>query len=399
MEVTHAEAEAWAAAHGTPLYAYDPAVARGRLRGLQAALGGAAEVWLALKANSHPALLAALAPDLAGVDVASAGELAVAAGAGFEGHRVGVTGPAKTPALLAAAVAAGAVVSVESREELGDLAALARGSGRRARALLRLNPAERIHAFRVATAGLATPFGIPQEDLHEAIAAARRHADAVSIEGVHVHAGSQCTSDAAWLRHATRTLDLADALANGLGQPPRLVNLGGGLGVAPPGTPGLDVARLGRKLAAALGRFRAAHGPEVRVVLEPGRFLWADAGVFLARVLRCPASRGVRFAALDGGLSAFLFAAERFHDGPPPTICNLSGAARPMVSVTVVGPACTPLDTLAREVRLPEPRPGDLLLFAQAGAYGWGASPHGFLLHDVPRELLRGPEGVQVILR
>lgn len=385
-------------AHGTPVYVYDPAVARARVRALRVGPAGP-EVFLALKANSHPALLAALAPDLDGVDVASEGELAVALAAGFPGSGIGVTGPAKTPALLARAVAAGAAVSVESVPELVDLAEVARAAGVRARALIRLNPAERIHAFRVATAGLASPFGVPQEDLPEVVAAARAHADAVDVEGVHVHAGSQCTSDAAWLRHAVRTLDLADALARASGVPPRLVNLGGGLGVPTPGEPGLDVARLMRKLSGAVARFRAVHGPGVRVVLEPGRFIMAEAGVFIARVLRCPVSRGVRFAALDGGLNAFLFAAERFHDGPPPPIRNLTCEDRPVVPVTLVGPSCTPLDTLARDVLLPEPRPGDLLLFEQAGAYGWGASPRGFLLHDVPVELMLDGDDVQVIGR
>jgi len=377
------EASAAAERFGSPFYAYDFSVAIRRVEALRAAAEGELDVWYALKANPGRALLAALEPHVDGADVASEGELAQALASGFDGARVGFTGPGKGEAAHRAALAVGCLVSVESLGELEDLGRLAKEEGRVARVMLRVNPAERRHAFRVATGGVAGPFGIDEADLDAALACVGDLGAVVDCEGVHVHAGSGCSSAGAWHRHAVATLDLAARAAQG-GLRLRRVNLGGGLS-----TPreGLDVPALGRKLAGTVRRFRA-HFPKVRVVCEPGRYLVADVGCFVARVVRRVRSRGTTIVVLDGGLNAFLFATERFHDGPPPEVYNLSRPEGVPQPVTLVGPACTPLDTLGRGLEVPDPRPGDQLALGPAGAYGFSASPYLFLGHVVPAELV-----------
>lgn len=377
---------------GTPLYLYDLDVARARAEALRAACEDEVEVWYALKANPNRALLQALHPVVGGADVASGGELAQALAAGFDAGHIGFTGPGKAPEELEAALQAGVRVSVESLQELEELARLASARGEPARLMLRINPADRVHAFRVATGGVAGPFGIDEEDLERAVARVLDLKDNLRFEGVHVHAGSGCTSAAAWHRHAVRVLDLAARVMK-LGAEVRCVNLGGGMAAR---SEGLDVDALGRKLAGSVRRFRAALGP-VQVVCEPGRHLVAEAGAFIARVVRRVASRGRTVVVLDGGINNFLFATERFHDGPAPEVRNLDRPGGAGTSVTLVGPACTPLDTLGQGLTVPDPHPGDLLALGPAGAYGFSASPHLFLGHDVPAEVAVEGEGLRCI--
>lgn len=376
---TPEQARAWAEAWGTPFYAYDFAVAQGRAARLRAATSGAVQIWYALKANPNRALLEALAGVVDGADVASEGELLQARASGLA--TIGFTGPAKSPAAHRAALEAEARISVESLAELEALAEVARESGRVAKVSLRINPAERRHAFRVPTGGVAGPFGIDEADLEAAVDLARARSS-LACDGVHVHAGSACSSAGAWHRHAVATFDLA-ARAAGRGLPLRQVNLGGGLASA---SEGLDVQALGRKLAGSAKKFRSAFGP-VEIVLEPGRYLVADAGCFVCRVVRRVESRGEVVVVLDGGLNGYLFGTERFHDGPPPTVVNLSRPEAPASApARLVGPTCTPLDRFGA-LPAPDPRPGDLLALGPAGGYGFSASPHLFLGHDSPAEL------------
>lgn len=370
--------------YGTPLYWYDDRILQDGLRALRDALRPSVEVWYALKANPAAALLERMRPRLDGADVASRGELRAALAAGFAGADLGFTGPAKRPEDLAAAVAAEATVCLEAIEEVDELADAARAAGRPARALLRINPPEVPFAFRVKTAGGPGPFGIPSESVGEAMARVRAAQPWVDVRGVHVHAGSQCASVAAWLRHADATLQLAAALADAHGVPLEHIDLGGGFPVS---DRPFDVAALGRKLSGRVEAFRAARGP-VRVVVEPGRFVTAPAGRLVARVVRRREVRGETFVVLDAGMHALLFQSEAFGGGPPPRVRALSPAAGSAdVAVRLVGPSCTPLDSFGT-VTLPDPRPGDLLAFEDVGAYGFSASPHQFLLHGPPAQVL-----------
>lgn len=381
------QAESWVRTWQTPLYAYDQRRAVAQIERVRAALGGAARLWYALKANANRELLTVLRPHLQGADVASEGELRQALAVGFSGADLGFTGPAKSESAHRAALRCGASVSVESLGELEQLTQVARAEGRAARLLLRVNPEARVNAFRVATGGVAGPFGLAERELPAAYAQIRGGQDVLQCEGIHVHAGSQCTSAAAWMRHATNTLALA-ARYSASGLPLTRVNLGGGLGVAMGRQEPLDVEALGKKLRLALEEFRATHGAHVEVALEPGRFLMAEAGCCLTRVTRRIESRGKTVVVVDAGFQAFLFATSGFHEGPPPSVHNLTRPAGAATVVNLVGPSCTPLDTLALELRMADPQPGDLLALGPAGAYGFSASPHLFLGHDVPAEVL-----------
>ncbi|MET0414814.1 MAG: type III PLP-dependent enzyme, partial [Actinoplanes sp.] len=239
-------------------YLYDLSVLRARAGRLRSALPGAVLLY-AVKANSHPAVVRTLAAALDGVDVASAGELALAVGLGA--RRIVVSGPAKTDTLLRAAREAGAQINVESAHELS------RVPGGPADIAIRVNRPGVALTGSHAMTGVPTQFGVDPEDLPSVIGPAR---------GFHLHAVSNNLDAAAHAAFIRDCLAWSVATAAEHNMDLRTVNVGGGLGVDYTGDRVFDLAALS---AEAL----TLEVPEgVELILEPGRFLAADAGWYAA---------------------------------------------------------------------------------------------------------------------
>jgi 2-[(L-alanin-3-ylcarbamoyl)methyl]-2-hydroxybutanedioate decarboxylase len=360
-------------------YLYDPAVAAERARRLRAALPGWARVCYAVKANSYPPVLAALAPHVDGFEVASAAEAALAREHSPHGLML-AAGPGKTePALRRLVELDVDVVNVESVLELHRLDRIAREAGRRVDVALRVNPRRVEVAGSLRMGGAATQFGIPEADV-TAVLATAAGLPSVRVVGFHVHAVCNNLDAAAHAGYLRWCLDFAVRTAAAHGLDLRVIDIGGGLGV-PFGTgPSFDVERFG-ELAAAV-----TPPPGCTVVLEPGRFLVTDCGWYAAEVTDTKHAYGTTFAVLRGGINHFQlptswdllhnFAVLPVDDWPHPY-------ARPEVSgpVTVVGELCTPEDTLARDVTVERLRAGDLVVFPMAGSYGWEFAMPRFLGH------------------
>lgn len=382
--------------HGTPAFFYRAAVAEASLAALRAALPARVRVAYAVKANPHAELLACLARLGASFDCASAGELRRAAAAllsagappapdpaGTAASRLLFAGPGKQDHELALAFALGARVQAEGFEDLVRLDALARGGGRPLPVNLRVHPAAGVQEERPLLGGsLPSAFGVDEEDLPALLdrAAALQH---VRITGLHVFAASNERDAARLLDTHRMVLGLARRLSGLLGAPLEQVDLGGGLGVpyAPDESP-LDLPALGRGLAALLAEHGEFGG---ELLLEPGRFLAAGCGVYLAAVVRTKVSRGVRFAVLQGGLNHL---ARPQLTGQAFPVRRVARAGEGGVAPTVLaGPLCTSLDRLG-EVALPaDLRPGDLLAFGMAGAYGATEALTRFLDHPEAPEV------------
>ncbi len=374
-----------AARLGTPIYVHDLALGRARLAALRAALPDDTRVLLPVKANPSPAVLAALGPLADGLDVASLGELRRGVEAGVPAARHNLVGPAKTPAVLAAALDAGVgSISVESPEELEALAGLAAARAQRVGVRLRVAPDRRPHAYATPMAGVPTPFGLDEVELEPSV---RRllAAPALAPLGLHVHVGSECRSARAAWATAAAALDLVERLARDHGLPAPELDLGGGFAAPVGAAPGLDVAAYGAQLARGLAAFRAATGLSPRPVLEPGRWWLGPIGAYVVTVVRVKRSRGVCFAITDGGLHHCQLASPRLGAAARP-ILSLAEDGRPEEPVTITGPLCTPLDVLGEGVLIPEPRVGDRLAVLDVGAYGRSLSPIEFLSQPEPLE-------------
>ncbi len=374
----------------TPFFAYDRSLLDARVDELRGLLPARVELSYAMKANPMPALVQHLARRVDRIDVASAGEMQHALDTGIRADRVSFAGPGKTPAEIRQAVAAGIIVEVESATELARVTAAAGQLGVRALAAVRVNPDFAVKGSGMRMGGGPQQFGIDAEQVPDVLACA---GDAVDILGFHVFAGSQNLQADIIAEAQRRTVDLVTDLAEHLPGPLRYLNLGGGFGI--PYTARdqpLDLRAVAEGLAELVDGPIAARFPEASPVIELGRFLVGECGVYVTRVVDRKVSRGKTFVVVDGGMHHQLAASGNFGQAIrrnyPVVVGNRATDAKDDDVVTVVGCLCTPLDLLADDVPLPDADIDDLIVVFQQGAYGLTASPTAFLGHPAPAEVL-----------
>ena len=375
------------AAEGTPVFVYDPAIVATRVARFRAAFPPI-DLHYAIKANPLPELLAAIAPLVDGLDVASAGELTRAL-AVKPAAAISFAGPGKRDAEIEAAVVAGATLHCESENEAARTLAIADRLGTRPRVAVRVNPDVELKGSGMKMGGRPSPFGV---DAPRVPALVRALIDGgADWRGFHVYAGSQALSADAVADTQAATIALCARLADEAGTAPPLINLGGGFGVPYfAGDVALDVEQVSARLSYALAT-RPAILAETRFAIELGRWLVAEAGVYLARVIDRKESGGETFLVLDGGLHHQLAASGNFgtvvRRNYPLAVAHRMGEPA-TETVSVVGPLCTPLDRLGDRVALPHADVGDLVAVFLAGAYGATASPSAFLGHPPAREVV-----------
>jgi len=372
----------------TPFYAYDRSLLRARAAQLREALPRQVKLHYAMKANPMPAVVGLMAGLVDGIDVASAGELQVALNAGADPAEISFAGPGKRDIELCQAVAAGVLVNVESPRELPVLAAASQRMGLPARVAVRVNPDFELKGSGMKMGGGPKQFGIDAETLHELLPTIRAP---LVFEGFHIFSGSQNLRAESIIEAQTKAVDLAARLAVHAPGPVRTLNIGGGFGIPYfPGEERLDLAAVGKHLHALVDRARELL-PEAQLVVELGRYLVGEAGVYVARVIDRKVSRGQVFLVTDGGLHHHLSASGNFGQvirKNYPVVIGTRGIDAEREVSSVVGPLCTPLDLLADRMDLARAEIGDLVVVFQSGAYGLTASPEHFLSHPAAVEVL-----------
>jgi diaminopimelate decarboxylase len=381
------------AAGDTPLFVYDLGMIARRVGRLRAAMPAGLEIHYAIKANPHLALVAAMARLVDGFDVASAGELARAIEAGMIAGRISFAGPGKKARELEAAVRAGATINLESEHEADRALSAAEALGLTPRLAVRVNPEFELRGSGMRMGGGAKPFGVDQERV---VPLVRRLVKAgADYRGLHIFAGSQSLDRDAIIETQANSVALAHRIDEETGTKAPLINLGGGFGVPYfAGDIALDVETIGHALAEQIGE----EAP--RYAIELGRWLVAEAGVYLARIVDRKVSHGKVFLVTDGGLHHQLAASGNFgtvvRRNYPVAVATRFGA-EPEEEASVVGCLCTPLDRLADDAMLPRAEPGDVIAVFLAGAYGATASPSAFLGHPAPREIAISSESAVIL--
>jgi diaminopimelate decarboxylase len=378
--------------YDTPLFVYDAAGLRSGYRALAAAVSGLAEVFYSIKANPNPAIVRLFVEEGAGLEVASAAEYEVAREAGARPDRILFAGPGKRADELRHVVDRGiGEIHLESFEEVEHLAAVGRALSATIPVALRINPSAAAQGGAMRMGGKPSPFGFDEEEIDSVLAAVAAQ-PRLDLRGIHLFAGTQILDAEVLASQWEYGLQLAARVARRLGRPLATIDLGGGLGIPYfAGDAALDLGRLRERVDELRSLVR--DEPLIRdaqIIIEPGRFLAGPAGIYVARVLAAKVSRGTRFLVTDGGMHHHLAASGNLgqvikRDYP---IVAATGLSRPTRRATLVGPLCTPLDTLARQAELPDLRPGELVAILQSGAYGLTASPVGFLSHPTPAELI-----------
>jgi diaminopimelate decarboxylase len=379
--------------YGTPLFVYDESVLEHKLASLREALPSTFHVCYSVKANPNPAFLALFLEHECGLEIASAGELQQALAAGCVPEDVLFAGPGKTEAELALAIKHSiGEIHVESELEIKRVAEISRLHRRRARIAIRVNPGEDGLGGAMRMGGKSAPFGIDEEKL---IPALRRITDDpyLSLRGIHLFAGTQILDYRTVLAQYRQAIEIAKAAYRANGLALTTLDFGGGLGIPYfPGDDELDLDQLRPGVAEIMSSIKDDPTfAEVTFVVEPGRFLVGPAGVYVTRVCDVKVSRRKKYLILDGGMNHHLAASGNLgqvikRNFPISVLKKFDSPA--VETVDVVGPLCTPLDTLARSAQLPIVEVGDLVGVFQSGAYARAASPLGFLSHPSPPEVL-----------
>jgi len=373
---------------GAPFYCYATATLERHYCVLQEAFQDLPTlICYAIKANSNQAVIATLARLGAGMDVVSEGELRRARAAGVPADKIIFAGVGKSAGEIAYALGEDILgFNVESEPELRLLNEIAASSGRKARIAFRVNPDvdAKTHA-KISTGKAENKFGIPFEDAPRLYAAAAQ-LPGIEIAGIHMHIGSQVTDLKPFRDAFTLMRELTLALrAQGL----RIehLDIGGGLGV--PYRAGNEVPPSPQEYAQIvrekLGDLR------LKIYLEPGRVIVANAGVLIARVIHAKRGRDKTFTIVDAAMNDLIRPTlyEAYHEIWPVEEAARAGAP---VRQDVVGPVCETGDYLALERDLAPFAAGDLLAFMTAGAYGAAmASTYNTRLL-VPEVLVRGAD-------
>ncbi|GGX90197.1 pyridoxal-dependent decarboxylase, exosortase A system-associated [Massilia dura] len=373
----------------TPFYAYDRGALTARVAELRRHLPADVHLHYAMKANPMPAVVQHMAALVDGIDVASGGELRVALDTPMNPLHISFAGPGKSDVDLACAIAAGIVLNLESEGETERAARIGDRLGITPRVNVRVNPDFELKSSGMKMGGGPKQFGV---DAERVPALLRRIGElGLDFHGFHIFSGSQNLKAAALHEAHEKTFALALRLAQDAPRAPRILNIGGGFGIPYfPGEERLDLAAVGTNLHAVMEDVRPRL-QGAQVVIELGRYLVGEAGVYVCRIVDRKESRGSVYLVTDGGLHHHLSASGNFgqviRKNYPVVIGNrVQGGEREKASV--VGPLCTPLDVLADGMDLARAQPGDLVAVLQSGAYGVSASPAGFLSHPAAPEVL-----------
>ena len=385
---------------GTPLYVYDKAPILENARALVAAFSSRfpkLKIHYAVKANSNVAIVALLRKEGFAGEVVSEGEIGIARRAGIAGKDILFTSSSKSPSEIRRALAEGAVLNVDSRDELEEIEAAAAARKTTARVSFRVNPGVDPHTIHQINTGISeSKFGLHLEDGIALAAYERAKAlQHVRIVGAHCHIGSQITETSGYELAAKKMLAFVLELKEKLGITLEFLDLGGGIGIPyHDGETVMGPEDLAKALQPIWSEGVARLGYEPELWLEPGRFLVAQAGTVVTRVNSVKTTPVKTFVNVDAGFETLLRPAmyQAYHRA------RVVGKSEDPVKVDVAGNVCETGDILAPDRTLPRPKPGDLVAILDAGAYGFSMASE-YNARPLPAEVLVDGDTVTVIRR
>lgn len=372
----------------TPCYVYDKAVIKANVQRLRHFFPDIS-LHYAIKANPFSPLVCYVSDLVDGLDVASGKELAIALATSTDTNNLSFAGPGKSLQELTMALASGITINVESATELQRIADLSSSLDLEAKVALRLNPDFELKSSGMKMGGGAQQFGIDVEQLNDVMDILQHQK--LELRGLHIFTGSQNLRPESIISAHNNIFALVERLIEQYQLKLTHLNIGGGFGIPYfPGDSELDLEPIANNLK-KLRQDYSKTFEQCEIILELGRYLVGNAGIYLCEVTDTKISRGKRFLVTNGGLHHHLAASGNFgqviRKNYPLAVVNKMDANE-LESVDVVGPLCTPLDILGGNVELPPAEIGDIIGVFQSGAYGFSASPRDFLSHPHPVQLL-----------
>jgi diaminopimelate decarboxylase len=378
--------------YGTPFFVYDRGIIDQKWTLLRDALPDIFSICYSVKANPSQTILKHFLSKGAGLEIASAGEFCQALYAGCVPKNIIFAGPGKTERELEFVLGKGiGEIHLESVREAERVSAIAQKQSIRARVALRVNPGGEAEGGAMRMGGRPAAFGIDEETL-DSVLDRLLALNGLDIRSIHIFAGTQILDHQILASQYRKGLEIALRVAARLKSPLHTIDFGGGLGIPYfAHETALDTQKLKQELDVLFeGQKDELLLSGTRFVVEPGRYLVGECGVYVARVNDVKISRDKKFLILDGGMHHHLAASGNLgqtikRNYPVAVLNKLNEPAQE--TYEVAGPLCTPLDVLARNVSLPRTEVGDLIGVFQSGAYARSASPLGFLSHATPPEV------------
>ena len=373
----------------TPFFVYDKAVIATNVEHLRKALPNDIHIHYAIKANPHPQVTSILSEVVDGMDVASHQELITTLNTKFSGHQISIAGPGKSDTELLAAISAGVIINIESANELARSIHIGKNIHIKPQICLRINPDFQVKSSGMRMGGGSKPFGIDANLLSQLLKDFPIH-DADFL-GFHIFACSQVLHAEHLCEVHDHIFTLLSSLADDFPNPLKHLNLGGGFGIPYfPGDTPLDIESVGKNLE----RLLSLNQPllkDCQCVMEFGRYLVGNAGLYVCEVIDKKNSGGEVFAITNGGLHHHLANSGNFgqviRKNYAVTVANKMNYDKQEV-INIAGPLCTPLDIVANKVLLATCEIGDLITVFNSGAYGYTASPNSFLGHPSAVEII-----------
>ena len=366
---------------GTPFYAYDKSIIKKQISQLKSSLPAQVKLHYAIKANPLTSLVHYMADLVDGFDVASRKELLLAMQTSMHTDKLSFAGPGKSQQDLITAITSNATLHVESINEYHAIVALGQELAITPNIAFRVNPAFELKSSGMKMGGGAKPFGIDQELLLNFLP--NVDLSKINLKGFHIFTGSQNLNPVSLIDAHNNTIALAKSLISVSPCDIEYVNIGGGFGIPYfPGEAHLDITPIIENLHQLLEDNKALLN-NIDIILELGRYLVGEAGVYVSKVIDVKESRGERFVVCDGGLHHHLANSGNFgqviRKNYPVVVANKLAEDTKPEQVNIVGPLCTPLDIIANKVSLPKIEIGDYIAVMRSGAYGVTASPVNFL--------------------
>ena len=388
LTMGHVDALTLVNTYGTPLYVYDLERIRKQYDALKRAIPKTVKIFYAIKANPNPSVCSFLKTLGAGAEIASSGELYIALKTGFKGNEIVYNGPGKTDEDIQYAIKSEVhVINVESLDELYRLNAIAENAACPVKVCVRVNPIQGVQKVKMQTGGGSQKLGIDEEQIETVVKTALK-LEQINLLGIHVYVGSQILEESILLDNIENTLQIACRTAKQFGLPLKCINFGGGLGVPyNESEPKFNVENFGKGLTAIIQKASQWFDlSDTQFILEPGRFLVSDAGIFLTKVISVKESRGKKYAIVDGGIN-HAFLPIRMNKKYRTAVVNKMHL--PHKNITIVGgPLCTSMDVFSNEVELPHVEINDIIGIFNSGAYGFSASLLYFLSAPMPAEVI-----------
>jgi len=376
----------WAQEYGTPSYIYDAAVIRKKVSLFRSVMPEEIKLFYAVKANPNKEVLKEMVGLVDGFDVASDGELEAVVEAGGNPQFISFAGPGKRREEISRAIELEiGSINVESEKELELILEEGKRLNRLPKVSIRINPDFELHGSGMKMGGGPKQFGIDSERV-PALLEEIQHMP-IDFQGFHIYAGSQNLQASSICSAMEQTLDLMWQLGETYANSIKMLNLGGGLGIPYfSNDEDLDIAEVGKRLKVLLDTYKPRF-PKAQFIIELGRYLVGECGLYVTKILDKKVSRGKTFLVTDGGMNHHLAASGNFGQilrKNYPIAIGSRVYASELEQVDIVGPLCTPLDLLGSKVNLPKASEGDLIVIMNSGAYGYTASPLYFLGHKLP---------------